>query len=199
MKNVFHLLGVQKLRTSQYHPQTDGQVERFNRTLKRILTAFVNDDQNDWDLHLPLALFAYRTSMHRSSGVTPFKAVHGREAASPLSLMSAANKRTEGLVGNYCDELEKTIHDIHKQVATNVRGAQNRQKQAYDKQTKVESGPLKAGDQVWLNNKAVPKGKSRKFHNNWTGPYEVLSRLGAVNYRIKRAIGRGGTMHSCTS
>lgn len=58
MREVFRLLGVKKLRTSPYHPQTDGQVERLNRTLKGILTAYVNKDQNDWDVHLPLALFA---------------------------------------------------------------------------------------------------------------------------------------------
>ena len=59
IKQVFQLLGVHKLRTSPYHPQTDGQVERLNRTLKAILTAYVNKNHNDWDSHLPLALFAY--------------------------------------------------------------------------------------------------------------------------------------------
>jgi transposase InsO family protein len=44
MKRVMQLLGVKKVRTSPYHPQTDGQVERFNRTLKGILTSYVNDD-----------------------------------------------------------------------------------------------------------------------------------------------------------
>ena len=86
MRNVLQLFGVQKLRTSPYHPQTDGQIERFNRTLKGMLTTYVNDDHNDWDLHLQLALFAYRTSVHSSSGVSPFKAVYGREAVSPLTL-----------------------------------------------------------------------------------------------------------------
>lgn len=75
MKEVLQLLGVSKLRTSTYHPQTDGQVERFNRTFERVLTTYVNEDHNDWDLHLPLALFAYRNSKHSSSGVTPFKAI----------------------------------------------------------------------------------------------------------------------------
>ena len=80
MKQVFGLPGVRKLRTSPYHPQTDGQVERMNRTLKGILTAYVNKDHNDWDDHLPLALFAYRNSVHSSSGVSPFKTIYGREA-----------------------------------------------------------------------------------------------------------------------
>ncbi len=97
MKKVMQLLGVKKVRTSPYHPQTDGQVERFNRTLKGILTSYVNDDHNNWDIHLQLALFAYRTSIHRSSGVSPFKAIYGREAVSPLTLIDGENMLTGGL------------------------------------------------------------------------------------------------------
>ena len=80
MRQIFLLLGVEKLRTSAYHPQTDGQVERFNRTIKGILTAYVNKDHNEWDVHLALALFVYHNSVHSLSGVSPFRAVYGREA-----------------------------------------------------------------------------------------------------------------------
>ena len=95
MRQVFNLLDVRKLRTSPYHPQTDGQVERLNRTLKQILMAYVNKDHSDWDVHLPLDLFAYRNSEHSSSGVSPFKAVYGREANTPLVLMSTAAEARE--------------------------------------------------------------------------------------------------------
>ena len=50
---------------------------------------------------------------------------------------------------------------------------------------------IKKGDRVWLNNKAVPKGLSRKFHLPWAGPYVVLGRLGRVNYHIKPVSGNG--------
>ena len=46
MKEVFRLLGVHKLRTSAYHLQTDGQFERFNRTLKTIISSYVNSNHN---------------------------------------------------------------------------------------------------------------------------------------------------------
>ena len=194
MKRVMQLLGVKKVRTSPYHPQTDGQVERFNRTLKGILTSYVNDDHNYWDIHLQLALFAYRTSIHRSSGVSPFKAVYGREAASPLTLIDGENMSTRGLLsGNYCDKLEKTLHKVQKHVANNISLAQKRQKEDYDKATKVQSTQLKPGDLVWLNSKAIPKGKSHKFHQEWTGPYEVLRQLGRVNYHIKPEVGKAKT------
>jgi transposase InsO family protein len=193
MKKVMQLLGVKKVRTSPYHPQTDGQVERFNRTLKGILTSYVNDDHDDWDIHLQLALFAYRTSIHRSSGVSPFKAVYGREAVAPLTLRNEENMPTRGLSDNYCDELEQTLRKVHKNVATNINLAQKRQKEDYDKATKVEGTQFKPGDLVLLNSKAIAKGKSHKFHKEWTGPYEVLRQLGRVNYHIRPRAGKAQT------
>ena len=194
MKQVFSLLGVRKLRTSPYHPQTDGQVERMNRTLKGILTAYVNKDHNDCDDHLPLALLAYRNSVHSSSGVSPFKAIYGREATTPLVLMNTETEVKEQFISNYCDELEKTLKDVHRSIKTNIDVAQSKQKKGYDEHNDVDrSTSLKEGDRVWLNNKAVPKGLSRKFHSPWTGPYVVIKRLGKVNYHIKPGSGNGKT------
>ena len=73
-----------------------------------------------------------------------------------------------GVPGNYCDELEETLNKVHKYVASNISQAQRRQKMAYDNTTKVGSAQLKAGDCVWLNNKAVSTKKSRKFRKEWT-------------------------------
>ena len=192
MKRVFHLLGVNKLRTSPYHPQTDGQVERLNRTLKGILTTYVNKDHSDWDVHLPLALFAYRNSVHSSSGVSPFKAIFGREATTPLVLMSPPLEAKEQFISNYCDELEKTLKDVHVSITTKMNVAQRKQKNGYYEHNDVhQSTSFEQGDRVWLNNQAVPKGLSRKFHLPWAGPYVVLSRLGDVNYHIKPESGNG--------
>jgi transposase InsO family protein len=101
MKKVFEFLGVKKLRTSPYHPQTDGQVERLNRTLKGIVKTYVNQDHDDWDIHLPLVLFADRNSVHAFSGVSPFLAVNGREAATPLILLSSTTETKKQLISNY--------------------------------------------------------------------------------------------------
>ena len=78
IKSVCHLLGMGKTRISAYHPQGNGQVERFNRTVEAILAKTVKDNQRDWDLCLQKALFAYRTSLHETTGFTPFHLVFGR-------------------------------------------------------------------------------------------------------------------------
>ena len=60
------LLGIGKTRTTPLHPQSDGMVERFNRTLEAQLSEFASDHQRDWDEHVPLLMMAYRTAVHLS-------------------------------------------------------------------------------------------------------------------------------------
>lgn len=73
------LLDIQKTHTTPYHPQSDGMVERFNRTLTTMLSAFVNEHHSDWDVHLPYVMMAYRSSIQETTGMTPNMLMLGRE------------------------------------------------------------------------------------------------------------------------
>ena len=64
IKSICDLMGIQKTRTTAHHPQGDGQIERQNRTLQEILSTFVSEHPNTWDLHVYPAVFAYNTSRH---------------------------------------------------------------------------------------------------------------------------------------
>lgn len=78
IKEICQLLGIEKIRTSPYHPQSDGQVERFNRTLLEMLSKVVNAEQRDWDRQSPNVMIAYRTSVNSSTGYTPAMLMLGR-------------------------------------------------------------------------------------------------------------------------
>ena len=54
-----------------YHPESDGMVERYNKTLVKLLSAFVNQERTDWDQLLPYFMMAYRSSEHEITGFTP--------------------------------------------------------------------------------------------------------------------------------
>ena len=69
--------GICKSRTTPYHPQGDGMVEHLNCTLLQMLRAYVSKS-SDWELHLPLALFAYHSAVHPSIGFSPFELMFGR-------------------------------------------------------------------------------------------------------------------------
>ncbi|CAM4607160.1 unnamed protein product [Caretta caretta] len=77
MKDLCSLLHVQTLWTSVYHPQTDGLVERFNRTFKAMIRKVVSKDGKDWDNLLPY-LFAIREVPQASTGFSPFELLYGR-------------------------------------------------------------------------------------------------------------------------
>ena len=75
------------MRTTPYHPQSDGLAERFNRTLLNMLSIAVEDDELSWDLRLPTILLAYRTSIHETMGVTPSELMFGHEPKIPEDVM----------------------------------------------------------------------------------------------------------------
>ena len=84
--SMCQLFGIEKRRTTAYHPQTDGLCERFNGILKTLLRMRVNNDKDDWDEQLPHALLAYRVSKQSSTGATPFEMLYGRDPRLPLGV-----------------------------------------------------------------------------------------------------------------
>lgn len=74
---------VEHLMSTPYHPQTNGLVERFNRTLIESLAKLTQQNVNNWDKYIAPALFSYRTSKHSTTRLTPFFLVYGREAKLP--------------------------------------------------------------------------------------------------------------------
>ena len=79
LKEVYKLMGIKKTNTTAYYPQTDGLVERFNRTLTDMLAKTVEKSGKDWDLRLPYVLFAYRSSPQESTKESPFFLLYGRD------------------------------------------------------------------------------------------------------------------------
>ncbi len=83
MREVYHLMGIHKTTTTAYHPQTDGLVERYNRTLTDMLAKTVQKNGRDWDQKLPYVLFAYRASRQESTQESPFFLMYGRDPQLP--------------------------------------------------------------------------------------------------------------------
>ena len=69
--------------TTPYHPESDGMVERFNRTCLMMMSMFVNDRRDNWHKLLPFVMHAYRTSVHESTGYSPYRLMMGEECSLP--------------------------------------------------------------------------------------------------------------------
>ncbi|GFX53983.1 retrovirus-related Pol polyprotein from transposon 412 [Trichonephila clavipes] len=83
LKGVCELLGIDKTKTTPLHPQSDGMVERFNRTILNNLSLMVSKNQQDWDQKVPLFLLAYRSAVHETTGYSPSQMLFGRDLRLP--------------------------------------------------------------------------------------------------------------------
>jgi len=102
MKEICSLLNIKQTRTTAYHPATDGNVERFNRTMGDMLSTALTNDVNTWDEYLPYVIFLYNTSVHASTNETPHYLLFGQDPIEPDDISSVtARKRC---IDNECDE-----------------------------------------------------------------------------------------------
>ena len=86
-KGLCDLIDAAKTRTAPYHPQGDGQVERLNKSLMKILSKLISDHRRDWADFVTKAVLAYSTSVHELTGFTPYLLMFDREAILPLDAL----------------------------------------------------------------------------------------------------------------
>nr|KAG5694276.1 hypothetical protein BaRGS_031994 [Batillaria attramentaria] len=154
--------------SSAYHPETNGQRERDNRTLKDTLVKITDND--DWDELLPAALFAYRTSVHKSTQFSPFLALYGEQAKLPFDVTGDANEQ------DLNEEIMDTMKGIHEEVKNkigeNISRAQKKQKEYYDSRRAYDHG-FRIGDKVLIINAARVHRMGGKMAPRFVGPYEA--------------------------
>ncbi|KAM6968624.1 retrovirus-related Pol polyprotein from transposon 412 [Tautogolabrus adspersus] len=183
---VCRRLGVDKTRTTPLHPQSDGLVERFNRTLATQLAILTSQHQRDWDRHLPLVLWSYRTAVQESSHCTPAALMFGRELRTPVDLVFGAPPEPEipgGAELDYFQRLKERLQVVHDYTRQAQADAGVRQKRAYD--TRCRGRAFTSGEKVWVYCPVRKKGVSPKLCSHWQGPGEVLARLSEVVYRVR--------------
>ncbi len=131
-QQVCEYLDVDKSRTTPGHPQSNGMVERFNRTLRAMLTKHVSGDQRDWDVKLPLVMLAYRSSEHESTGMSPSMMMFGREVELPVDLLFGKPPETDennDNVARYVDGLKSKIGHVHELARVKMAKANEKTKE----------------------------------------------------------------------
>ena len=177
MDELYGQLGIERLRTTAYRPCCDGLVERFNRTLGDMLASYISKTPDKWNDFLPYATFAYNTSVHASTGQTPFYLMFGREAREPNDVLPPTRLL---LVTDENTIFAKMWHGAKDLAKESIAAAQKKQKEYYDKKTKTIS--YKIGDLVLLKEMQNTPGK---FNMRWDGPYTVLEKKSDVNYKLE--------------
>ena len=190
LSQTLQAFGVQKSRTTAYHPQGDGMVERFNRSLLQLLRSYV-DTQDDWEYYLPLVLYAYRTAVHSSTGASPFLLMYGR-----LPCSTPFSKSLSFDTQSYPTFLRAKLAELRDFVDTNLAAAAHKQKEQYDRQTRTRS--FRIGDAVWLS---VPT--AGKLDPRWEGEWIVDSIKSPItveiaNGRTSKVVHVNRLQHRCT-
>jgi len=190
--NVYKQLGIKQIKTTAWHPQSNGIVERFNKTLKQTLKLWSNEYQNDWDTLLPYAMFAYMTTYHSTLQETPFYVLYGRDPSTILTRTLGNRPEKSADIHDYATSLAQRLYDVHTRVLEIYRKVND---------DRIESGcndvpTFSIGQKVYLYYPVVKqyrdpataekKRLNAKLSKRWIGPYTVLEQLTKITYRIEK-------------
>ena len=176
--SLCYFLGIKRRLSTAFHPQTNGQTERQNSTMKAYLWAFVNFEQNNWVRLLPIAEFAYNNAKNTSSGHTPFKLNCGYH--SQMSYKKDVEPRSKSKSAN---ELSAELRKLMIVCRKNLYHAQEFQKRAHNKGVKPRSYAF--DNKVWLNSKYIKTKQNRKLEVKFFEPFRVLHPIGKQAYKLK--------------
>ncbi|KAL7300087.1 hypothetical protein TKK_0007095 [Trichogramma kaykai] len=166
MRRVAVRLKVKQVRTTAFHPQSNGSLERSHHALCEYLKIYADSDRQ-WDDWVELASFNYNTNVQESTKYTPHEVVFGRLARIP----SAEPLREADQLPTYEDyivNLVTKLNDIRKIVYDNLISTKQKTKLHYDKH--IHPIDFKVGEHIFLL-KGIKKGK---LDDNYTGPHEIL-------------------------
>ncbi len=180
-RTIYELLGIKSIRTSVYHPQTDGLVERFNRTLKTMIRKFVHEDAKNWDKWLEPLLFAVREVPQASTGFSPFELLYGRQPRGVLDVLRETWEEGPSESKNEIQhvlDLRTKLHTLGQLSMENLLQAQDKQSRLYNRGARLRN--FTPGDKVLV---LLPTSSS-KLLAKWQGPFEVRRQVGDLNYEV---------------
>ena len=181
MTQLCERLHIEKIQTSPYHPQSNGCVERLHGTLVPMLKK-ASDSKFQWPLQLKFCMFAIRSTPNRSTGFSPYEVVYGTMMRTPVDLMVdewMEPKECSMDVVKWMVELEERLETIRTQVTDNGLLARAQSKLHFDDKSRTREFP--PGSMVLLRT----PGLTGKMKELWTGPFEVLRRVTAVNLELE--------------
>ncbi len=130
VRHLCNLMGTTKVNTTSYHPQCDGLVERFNKTLCNILSMYVSSNQQDWDLFLPAALCAYHCSpCTESSTFSLFILLYSREPRLPADISLLQVNQVSSSVQVHLDAIIKKLRVAHDIARRSIKSHQKKMKE----------------------------------------------------------------------
>lgn len=148
IRELCELFGIQKSRTTPYHPSGNGISERYNRTLLNMLGTLDPRKKPDWKKHLPSLVYAYNCTKHETTKYSPFQLMFGRTPKLPIDSVfeTAREENTNQTTSEYIEQLKKRLESSREIVNRFTSLSRERQKDQYDK--KAKASKINVGDTV---------------------------------------------------
>ena len=186
------LLGITKIRTSPYHPQTNGAVERVHQTLRRMIAKMDPDKRAQWPSHLGPILIAYNATRSLITGYSPYFLMFGHRPRLPVDLLFPTVRRDEN--SRTTDEYVWSLYDKLKLALASARDAAileaQRQKRIYDRKAGVVA--LHPGDKVLVKLDAF-RGQRQKLKNWWGDALHTVVKCvadGIPAYEVENSVNK---------
>ncbi|KAL6418720.1 hypothetical protein ACFW04_011841 [Cataglyphis niger] len=176
MRNLTKRFNIQHFKTTAYHPQSNGSIERSHHVLTEYLKTQV-EKEKEWDNYINMAMFSYNTSVHEGTKFSPFELIFGRIARLP-SAHIPIDENLEITYQQYLTDLFNKINDIQEEARKNLIAAKERSKYYYDR--KINPQNFRVGSYVFL----LKESARGKFSDQYTGPHEVIEILPQYNVKI---------------
>ena len=150
IKELCRWTGMQKSRTTPYHPMGNGQTERFNRTLLDMLGTLTPEQKSDWKKYVPTLVYAYNCTRHETTKMSPFELMFGRKAKLPVDTVfeSADEDNEQKTTSEYIKELQERMRKTRETVEKVTEEVRRKRKEGYDKKAKAVK--INIGDKVMV-------------------------------------------------
>ena len=186
-QDICAILGTQKLFKTAYHPQTNGQVERFNHTILAGLRRFCSEHGRDWEKFSHAVTYAYNTTVHRATGLTPLQLVLTRPPF-PLNLENVETVNPEAYGSRQTEQRSRQVlRSLMQSADKHLTATQARYKRDFDKRVRKFNTDITPGELVFVKRETATESEERHktsrgeaigYHNlrsKAAGPFPVVS------------------------
>ena len=185
MEAVCKVLGIKKGTSVAYRPESQGTVERQNRTLIKDLTKRLQQYGKSWVDHLAYAEWSFNTTPFSKTDMSPYFIFFGREPPVPsFSGIEEVGIRERSL-RDYVQKMKERVKTIHDKARDRIAEKQAKEEEKYNRKAKHD--PLEEGELVY---ESVPKKYRHKLQPKWSGPLKVTKRRSSPS-------GEPGTTYVC--
>ena len=174
-QNVCRIMGIHNTFTTTYHPQANGQVERFNRTIISALRHYTEEHPKDWDLFTDALTYAYNTQVHRTTSFAPFELVLSR---TPCALALQAQPTIEqcGSSSQYYTKWMSWLESLMSTAKNSMNREQDRYRRNFDQRLRRHKQDIRPGSFVFVRKEYSNKSERKhKLAPIADGPFRVIS------------------------